>query len=185
MLENIKKDATDRMQKCVLALRNELKKLRTGRAHTSLVDHIKVDYYGTDTPMSQVARITVEDARTLVVTPFDKGMVQSIEKAIMKSDLGLMPNTAGTIIRIPMPPMTEERRRDMTKVVKHEAENARVAVRNVRRDVNTSIKDLLKDKKISQDDERRGQEDVQKLTDKHVAEIDQVLAEKEKELMQV
>jgi ribosome recycling factor len=185
MLENIKKDAADRMQKCVTALRNELKKLRTGRAHTSLVDHIKVDYYGTDTPMSQVARITVEDARTLVVTPFDKGMVQNIEKAIMKSDLGLMPNTAGTVIRIPMPPMTEERRRDMTKVVKHEAENARVAVRNVRRDVNTAIKDLLKEKKISQDEERRGQDDIQKLTDKNVAEIDQVLAEKEKELMQV
>jgi len=185
MLEDLKKDATDRMQKCVLALRNELKKLRTGRAHTSLVDHIKVDYYGTDTPMSQVARITVEDARTLVVTPFDKGMVQNIEKAIMKSDLGLMPNTAGTIIRIPMPPMTEERRKDMTKVVKHEAENARVAVRNVRRDVNTAVKDLLKEKQISQDDERRGQEEIQKLTDKHVAEIDQVLAEKEKELMQV
>lgn len=185
MLDNLKKDATERMQKCVLALRNELKKLRTGRAHTSLVDHIKVDYYGTDTPMSQVARITVEDARTLVVTPFDKGMVQNIEKAIMKSDLGLMPNTAGTVIRIPMPPMTEERRRDMTKVVKHEAENARVAVRNVRRDVNAAVKDLLKEKKISQDDERRGQEDIQKLTDKHVAEIDQVLAEKEKELLQV
>jgi ribosome recycling factor len=185
MLEDLKKEATDRMQKCVLALRSELKKLRTGRAHTSLVDHIKVDYYGTDTPMSQVARITVEDARTLVVTPFDKGMVQNIEKAIMKSDLGLMPNTAGTIIRIPMPAMTEERRRDMTKVVKHEAENARVAVRNVRRDVNTAVKDLLKEKQISQDDERRGQEEIQKLTDKHVAEIDQVLAEKEKELMQV
>lgn len=185
MLENIKKDATDRMQKCVLALRNELKKLRTGRAHTSLVDHIKVDYYGTDTPMSQVARITVEDARTLVVTPFDKGMVQNIEKAIMKSDLGLMPNTAGTIIRIPMPPMTEERRKDMTKVVKHEAENARVAVRNVRRDVNAAVKTLLKEKKISEDDDRRGQDEIQKLTDKHVAEIDQVLAEKEKELMQV
>jgi ribosome recycling factor len=185
MLENIKKDAAERMQKCVAALRNELKKLRTGRAHTSLIEHIKVDYYGTDTPMAQVARLTVEDARTLVVTPFDKGMVQNIEKAIMKSDLGLMPNTAGTIIRIPMPPMTEERRRDMTKVVKHEAENARVAVRNVRRDVNTAVKDLLKEKKISQDDERRGQEDIQKLTDKYVAEIEQVLAEKEKELMQV
>jgi len=185
MLEDVKKAATDRMQKCVLALRNELKKLRTGRAHTSLVDHLKVDYYGTDTPLQQVARVTVEDARTLVVTPFDKGMVQNIEKAIMKSDLGLMPNTAGTIIRIPMPPMTEERRKEMTKVVKHEAENARVAVRNVRRDVMNDIKELLKKKSISQDDERRGQDEVQKLTDKHVAEIDQVLAEKEKELMQV
>ena len=185
MLDDIKKDATDRMQKCVLALRNELKKIRTGRAHGSLIEHLKVDYYGTDTPLQQVARITVEDARTLMVTPFDKGMVQNIEKAIMKSDLGLNPNTAGTIIRIPMPPMTEERRREMTKVVKHEAENARVAVRNVRRDVNSAVKDMLKEKLISQDDERRGQEEIQKLTDKYVAEIDQVLAEKEKELMQV
>jgi len=185
MLENLKKDAAERMQKCVVALRNELKKLRTGRAHTSLVEHIKVDYYGTDTPLQQVARITVEDARTLVVTPFDKGMVGSVEKAIMKSDLGLMPNTAGTVIRIPMPAMTEERRREMTKVVKHEAENARVAVRNVRRDVMTALKGMLKEKSVSEDDDRRAQEEVQKLTDKHVAEIDQVLAEKEKELMQV
>lgn len=185
MLEDLKKDAIDRMQKCVAALRNDLKKLRTGRAHTSLVDHIKVDYYGTDTPLPQVARVTVEDARTLVVTPFDKSMVQNVEKAIMKSDLGLMPNTAGTVIRIPMPPMTEERRKEMVKVVKHEAENARVAVRNVRRDVLSDVKDMLKEKLISQDDERRGQEEIQKLTDKYVAEIDQVLAEKEKELMQV
>jgi ribosome recycling factor len=185
MLEELKKDAAERMQKCVLALRNDLKKMRTGRAHTSLVEHIKVDYYGTDTPLSQVARITVEDARTLVVTPFDKGMVQSIEKAIMKSDLGLMPNTAGTVIRIPMPQMTEERRREMTKVVRHEAEGGRVAVRNVRRDVMNDLKDMLKEKLVSQDDDRRAQDEVQKLTDKYVAEIDQVLAEKEKELMQV
>ena len=185
MLEDIKKDATDRMQKCVVALRNELKKLRTGRAHTSLIEHLKVDYYGTDTPLQQVARLTVEDARTLVVTPFDKSMVGAIEKAIMKSDLGLMPNTAGTVIRIPMPPMTEERRRELTKVVKHEAENARVAVRNVRRDVMSDVKDMLKEKMISQDDERRGQDEIQKLTDKHIAEIDHTLADKEKELMQV
>jgi ribosome recycling factor len=185
MLEDIKKDAADRMQKCVAALRNDLKKLRTGRAHTSLIEHIKVDYYGTDSPLSQVARLSVEDARTLVVTPFDKGMVQSIEKAIMKSDLGLMPNTAGTIIRIPMPQMTEERRRDMTKVVRHEAEGGRVAVRNVRRDVMNTLKEMLKDKLVSQDDDRRAQDEIQKLTDKHVAEIDQVLVEKEKELMQV
>lgn len=185
MLDDIKKDAIDRMQKCVASLRNDLKKIRTGRAHTSLVEHLKVDYYGSDSPLNQVARITVEDARTLVVTPFDKGMVQNIEKAIMKSDLGLMPNTAGTVIRIPMPPMTEERRREMTKVVKHEAENARVAVRNVRRDAISSIKDALKEKIISQDDERRGADEIQKLTDKHVADIDGVLAEKEKELMQV
>jgi len=185
MLEDLKKDGAERMQKCVVALRNDLKKLRTGRAHTSLVEHIKVDYYGTDTPLPQVARVTVEDARTLVVTPFDKGVVQSVEKAIMKSDLGLMPNTAGTVIRIPMPAMTEERRKEMVKVVRHEAENARVAVRNVRRDVLSDVKDLVKEKLISQDDERRGQDEVQKLTDKYVAEIDQVLAEKEKELMQV
>jgi ribosome recycling factor len=185
MLEDIKKDAAERMQKCVLALRNDLKKMRTGRAHTSLVEHLKVDYYGSDTPLSQVARISVEDARTLVVTPFDKGMVQAIEKAIMKSDLGMMPNTAGTVIRIPMPQMTEERRREMTKVVRHEAEGGRVAVRNVRRDVMNNLKDLLKEKLVSQDDDRRAQDEVQKLTDKYVAEIDQVLAEKEKELMQV
>jgi ribosome recycling factor len=185
MLEDIKKDAAERMQKCVLALRNDLKKMRTGRAHTSLVEHLKVDYYGNDTPLAQVARISVEDARTLVVTPFDKGMVQAIEKAIMKSDLGMMPNTAGTIIRIPMPQMTEERRREMTKVVRHEAEGGRVAVRNVRRDVMNDLKDLLKEKLVSQDDDRRAQDDIQKLTDKYVAEIDQVLAEKEKELMQV
>jgi ribosome recycling factor len=185
MLDDIKKDAAERMQKCVLALRNDLKKMRTGRAHTSLVEHIKVDYYGTDTPMSQVARITVEDARTLVVTPFDKGMVQSVEKAIMKSDLGLMPNTAGTVIRIPMPQMTEERRREMTKIVRHEAEGGRVAVRNVRRDVMNELKEMLKEKLVSQDDDRRAQDDIQKLTDKYVAEIEQVLTEKEKELMQV
>jgi ribosome recycling factor len=149
------------------------------------VEHLKVDYYGTDTPLSQVARINVEDARTLVVTPFDKGMVQAIEKAIMKSDLGMMPNTAGTVIRIPMPQMTEERRRDMTKVVRHEAEGGRVAVRNVRRDVMNVLKDMLKEKLVSQDDDRRAQDDIQKLTDKYVAEIDQVLTEKEKELMQV
>ena len=185
MLEDLKKDAAERMQKCVVALRNDLKKMRTGRAHTSLVEHIKVDYYGTDSPLSQVARISVEDARTLVVTPFDKGMVQSIEKAIMKSDLGLMPNTAGTVIRIPMPQMTEERRREMTKIVRHEAEGGRVAVRNVRRDVMNDLKDMLKEKLVSQDDDRRAQDEIQKLTDKYVAEIEQVLAEKEKELMQV
>ena len=185
MIEDIKKDANERMQKCVLALRNELKKLRTGRAHPSLVDHLKVDYYGSLSPLSQVARINVEDARTLVVTPFDKGMVQVIEKAIMKSDLGLMPNTAGTVIRIPMPPLTEERRRDMTKVVRHEAEGARVAVRNVRRDVLSDVKELLKEKLVTQDEEHRTQEEVQKLTDKYVAEIESVLVDKEKEVMQV
>ena len=185
MLDDIKKDATERMQKCVLALRNELKKLRTGRAHPSLLEHIRVDYYGNEVPLNQVANIALEDARTITVTPWEKTMVQAIEKALMKSALGLNPNTAGTVIRVPMPPLTEERRRDLAKVVRHEAENARVAVRNVRRDVNQDIKDLLKEKLVSQDDDRRAQEDVQKLTDKYVAEIDQVLAEKEKELMQI
>jgi ribosome recycling factor len=185
MLDDVKKDAAERMQKCVLALRNELKKLRTGRAHPSLLEHIRVEYYGNEVPLNQVANIALEDARTITVTPWEKSMVQAIEKAIMKSDLGLNPNTAGTVIRVPMPPLTEERRRDLAKVVRHEAENARVAVRNVRRDVNQDLKDLLKEKLVSQDDDRRAQEDVQKLTDKYVAEIDQVLAEKEKELMQI
>ena len=185
MLEDVKKDAVERMQKCVAAYRNELKKLRTGRAHPSLLDHIRVDYYGNEVPLSQTANIALEDARTLTVTPWEKTMVQAIEKAIMKSDLGLMPNTAGTVIRVPMPPLTEERRRDLTKVVRHEAENARVAVRNVRRDVMNELKEMLKEKMISQDDDRRAHDEVQKLTDRHVAEIDQILAEKEKELMQV
>jgi ribosome recycling factor len=185
MLDDIKKDANERMNKCVAALKNELKRLRTGRAHTSLLDHIRVEYYGNEVPLNQVANIALEDARTLTVTPWEKNMVQAIEKSIMKSDLGLMPNTAGTVIRVPMPALTEERRRDLTKVVRHEAENARVAVRNVRRDVMTELKEMLKEKLVSQDDDRRAQDEVQKLTDRHVAEIDQVLAEKEKELMQV
>ena len=185
MLEDIKKDAVERMHKCVVAFKNELKKLRTGRAHTSLLEHIRVEYYGNHVPLNQVANIALEDARTLTVTPWEKPMVQVVEKAIMKSDLGLMPNTAGSVIRVPMPPLTEERRRDLTKVVRHEAENARVAVRNVRRDVMNELKEMLKEKLVSQDDDRRAQDEVQKLTDRHVAEIDQLLAEKEKELMQV
>ena len=185
MLEDIKKDAVERMQKCVASFRNELKRLRTGRAHTSLLEHIRVDYYGSEVPLQQVANIALEDARTLTVTPWERTMVQPIEKAIMKSDLGLMPNTAGTVIRVPMPPLTEERRRDLAKVVRHEAENARVAVRNVRRDVMNELREMLKEKLLSQDEDRRAQEEVQKLTDKHVAEIDQILADKEKELMQI
>ncbi len=185
MINDLKKDATERMQKCVLAFRNELKRLRTGRAHTSLLEHIKVDYYGSEMPLQQVASLALEDARTITVTPWEKTMVGAVEKAIMKSDLGLTPNTAGTVIRVPMPPLTEERRRDLTKVVRQEAENARVAVRNVRRDVMNDLKDMLKEKLISQDDDRRAQDEIQKLTDKHVAEIDQALAEKEKEVMQV
>ena len=185
MLDDIKKDATTRMQKCVQVFLGDLKKMRTGRAHPSLVDHLKVDYYGNDVPLQQVANISVEDARTLVVSPWEKAMVQVIEKAIHKSDLGLSPMTAGQVIRIPLPPLTEERRRDITKVVRHDAESARVSVRNVRRDVLADVKELLKEKMISQDDERKAQDDIQKLTDRHVAEIDQHLAAKEKEILQV
>src|SRR5688572_5032994 len=185
MLEDLKKDATQRMAKCVQTFQTDLKKLRTGRAHPSLLEHLKVDYYGSETPLQQIASINVEDARTLVVSPYEKTMVQAIEKAIHKSDLGLTPMSAGTVIRIPMPPLTEERRRDFTKVVRQDAESARVSVRNVRRDVMNDIKELLKEKLISQDDERRAETEVQKLTDKHVADIDQLLAVKEKEIMQV
>jgi ribosome recycling factor len=185
MLEDLKKDARERMAKCVQNFQADLKKLRTGRAHPSLIEHLRVDYYGSEVPLQQVASISVEDGRTLVVSPWEKTMVQPIEKAIHKSDLGLNPMTAGTIIRIPMPPLTEERRRDITKLLRHDAENARVAVRNVRRDVMNDIKELLKEKLVSQDDERRAEAEVQKLTDKHVADVDQLLAAKEKEVMQV
>ena len=185
MLDDIKKDANERMNKCVAALKNELKKLRTGRAHTSLLEHIRVEYYGNEVPLNQVANLALEDSRTLTVTPWEKTMVQAVEKAIMKSDLGLMPNTAGSVIRVPMPALTEERRKDLIKVVHKEAESARVAVRNVRRDAIHQLKELSKQKKVAEDEERRAEEDVQKLTDRHIAEIDQILAEKEKELMQV
>ena len=185
MLDDVKKDATGRMQKSVQALQAELKKHRTGRAHPSLIEHLKVDYYGNDVPLQQVAAISIEDARTLVVSPWEKSTVQAIEKAIYKSDLGLTPNTAGTVIRIPLPPLTEERRRDLIKVVRHEAENARVSVRSVRRDVIADLKERLKKKLVSQDDERRAQDEVQKLTDRFIGEIDQVLAAKEKEILQV
>jgi len=185
MIEDIKKDAAERMAKCVAALRNELKKLRTGRASTNLLEHLRVDYYGSEVPLQQVANVAVEDSRTLTVVPWEKQMVPVIEKAIMKSDLGLNPATAGSVIRVPLPALTEERRRDLSKVVRHEGENARVAIRNVRRDVMHELKEMLKEKLVSEDDDRRAQEDVQKLTDKYVAEVDVVLHEKEKELMQV
>ena len=185
MLDDVKKDAAQRMQKCVQAFRDQLKKLRTGRAHTSLIEHIKVDYYGSEMPLNQVANVATEDSRTLTVTPWEKSMIAVIEKAIFKSDLGLTPNTAGQTIRIAMPALTEERRRDVTKIVRAEAENACVAVRGVRREVNNEIKEMLKEKLIAQDDERSAQDEIQKLTDKHVAEIDQAMADKEKELMQV
>jgi ribosome recycling factor len=185
MLEDLRKDASVRMQKCVQVFQADLKKLRTGRAHPSLVEHLKVDYYGSDVPLQQVANISIEDARTLVISPWEKTMVGPIEKAIHKSDLGLTPMTAGTVIRVPLPPLTEERRRDISKVVRQDAENARVSIRNVRRDVLTDIKELLKEKEISQDDERKAQEDIQKLTDRFIGEIDQQLAAKEKEILQV
>jgi ribosome recycling factor len=185
MIDDIKKDAAARMGKTVEALGHELAKIRTGRAHPSLLDHVMVSYYGSDMPIKQVANVTVEDARTLAITPWERNMVQAVEKAIMQSDLGLNPNTAGTVIRVPMPALTEERRRDLIKVARHEAEQARVAVRNIRRDANGELKDLVKEKMISEDDERRGQEIVQKLTDQYVKEVDQVLEQKETDLMAI
>lgn len=185
MIDEIIKDAEVRMGKSIESLQTELTKIRTGRAHPSLLDQIQVDYYGAATPINQVANVTVEDSRTLVVTPWEKDMVAKVEKAIMGSDLGLNPATAGTVIRIPMPPLTEERRKDLVKVVRHEAEQARVAVRNIRRDANSDFKDLLKDKEISEDEERKAEDNIQKLTDSHVVRIDKVLADKEAELMEV
>ncbi len=185
MLEDLKKDARERMARCVQAFQADMKKLRTGRAHPSLVEHLRVDYYGSEVPLQQVASIAVEDGRTLVISPWEKAVVQAVEKAIFKSDLGLTPMTAGTVIRIPMPPLTEERRREIAKVLRHDAEGARVAVRNVRRDVMNDIREALKEKLLTQDDERRAEVEIQKLTDKHVADIDQALAAKEKEVMQV
>lgn len=185
MIDDIKKDVTSRMAKSVEALSDNLAKVRTGRAHASLLDHLHVSYYGSDVPLKQVANIGVEDARTLTVQPYEQQMVSVVEKAIMESDLGLNPNTAGTLIRVPMPQLTEERRRDMTKIVRAEAEQARVAVRNIRRDGNHDLKDLVKEKLISEDDEHRGQEIIQKLTDQHVKEIDALLETKEKDLMSV
>lgn len=185
MIDEIIKDAESRMGKSVEALSKELTKIRTGRAHPSLLDQVSVDYYGTATPIKQVANVTIEDSRTLVVTPWEKPMVAAVEKAIMNSDLGLNPATAGTVIRIPMPPLTEERRRDLVKVVKGEAESGRVAVRNIRRDANSDFKDLLKEKEITEDESRNAEETIQKLTDTYIARIEEVLATKEKELMEV
>ena len=173
------------MGKSVAALRQELTKLRTGRAHTSLLDHITVEYYGSPVPLNQVSNVNVEDSRTLTVAPWEKDMVQPIEKAIMNSDLGLNPASAGTVIRVPLPPLTEERRKDMTRIVRQEAEGGRVAIRNIRRDALSNIKDLLKEKMIGEDDEHRAHDEIQQITDKHIAEIDQVLAEKESELMEI
>ena len=185
MIDDIKKDASSRMDKSVESLSQELTKIRTGRAHTSLLDHITVEYYGSEVPLNQVANINVEDSRTLTVSPWEKTMVQPIEKAIMTSDLGLNPATAGTIIRVPLPPLTEERRKDMIRLVRQEAEGGRVAVRNIRRDAISDIKDLLKEKMIGEDDERRGEDEIQTITDKHIAAIDDMLAQKETELMEI
>jgi ribosome recycling factor len=185
MIDDVTRDADKRMQKAIEALKQALTKLRTGRASTALLEHITVEYYGSQMPLNQVANVAVQDARTLTITPWDKNAVAPIEKAIQTSDLGLTPTTAGTVIRIPLPPLTEERRRDLTKVVRHEAENARVAIRNVRRDAMQTLKDMVKGKKISEDDERRAHEKVQKLTDDYVAKADESMAKKEKELMEV
>jgi ribosome recycling factor len=185
VLDDIKKDAAKRMDKSIESLRVEMTKLRTGRAHTSLLDHITVEYYGSQVPLGQVSNINVEDSRTLTVSPWEKSMVQAIEKAIMHSDLGLNPVTAGTVIRVPLPPLTEERRRDMIRLVRQEAEGGRVAIRNIRRDALNDLKELMKEKLIGADDERRGQEEIQGITDKHIAEIDRVLADKERDLMEV
>lgn len=185
MLEDIKKDARIRMNKSLDSLRTELAKIRTGRAHPSLLEHVHVEYYGTEVPISQAANVTVEDARTLAVTPFDKNMVGTIEKAIMQSDLGLNPATAGTVIRIPLPPLTEERRRDLGKVVHSEGENAKIAIRNIRRDANNHSQQLLKDKDISEDDARRAEAEIQKITDDHIGQVDRIVEEKEQELLEI
>ena len=185
MIDDIKKDASSRMDKSVASLQQELTKLRTGRAHTSLLDHITVEYYGSDVPLNQVANVNVEDSRTLTVAPWEKQMVQAIEKAIMTSDLGLNPATAGTVIRVPLPPLTEERRKDMIRLVRQEAEGGRIAIRNIRRDAISDVKDLMKEKMIGEDDERRAEEEIQVITNKHVAAIDEMLAQKEAELMEI
>jgi len=185
MIPELKKTTEQKMLKSLEALKNDLGKVRTGRAHIGLLDHVTVDYYGNPTPIGQVANVTLLDARTLGVQPWEKNMVAKVEKAIRDSDLGLNPATMGDVVRVPMPMLTEERRKDLIKVVRGEAENARVAIRNLRRDANNSLKDALKAKEIPEDDERRTQDDIQKLTDKYIAEADKMLAQKEQELMQV
>jgi ribosome recycling factor len=184
-IADIRKQTTDKMAKSVDSLKHDLAKVRTGRAHTGLIDHLRVDYYGSEVPISQVGNVTLADARTISVQPFEKKMVQVIEKAIRDSDLGVNPATSGDVIRIPMPALTEERRRELTKIVKHEGENAKVAVRNVRRDAITHLKDLLKKSEVSEDEEKRAQDEVQKMTDKAIADIDRLVAEKEKDVMSV
>ena len=185
MINDINKDAETRMGKSVDSLKTELTKLRTGRAHTSLLDHITVEYYGSQVPLNQVANISVSDARTLSVQPWEKPMVQKVEKAIMESNLGLNPATAGEVIRVPLPPLTEERRKDMIRLVRQEGEGAKVAIRNIRRDAISDYKSLLKEKEITEDEERKAEDDIQKLTDKYIAKVDELLELKEKDLMEV
>ncbi len=185
MIEEIKKDAATRMGKSIESLKDAFAKIRTGRAHVSLLDHITVDYYGNEVPLSQAATVSVADARTLAIQPWEAPMLAPIEKAIMNSDLGLNPSSAGNIIRVPLPALTEERRKDMIKIVRNEAEGARIAIRNIRRDANHDIKSLVKEKEATEDEGRRGEDDVQKLTDKYVGEVDRLLEEKEKDLMSI
>jgi ribosome recycling factor len=185
MIADVKKTAEQKMKKTLETLKVDLGKVRTGRAHAGLLDHIVVDYYGTPTPIPQVANVTLVDARTIGVSPWDKKMASAVEKAIRDSDLGLNPATTGDTVRVPMPALTEERRKELIKVVRHEGENARVAVRNVRRDANNHLKDLLKQKKVAEDEERRAQDEVQKLTDRHIADIDKLLQQKESDLMAI
>ena len=184
MIDDVIEDAKVRMSKSVASLEQDFDRIRTGRAHVNLLDHIHAEYYGSEVPLNQVANISVDDARTLSVIPWEKNMIPVVEKAIMRSDLGLNPSTAGSVIRIPLPPLTEERRRGLVKVVKQEAENGRVAVRNIRRDANGDLKNLLKEKVVSEDQERRAQEGIQKLTDTYIGQVDTALAAKEKELME-
>ena len=185
MTAEIQKRASERMKKSIESLKHELAKIRTGRAHPSLLEHVRVSYYGSDVPLSQVANVTAEDARMLAITPYERTMIPVIEKAIMTSDLGLNPNTTGVVIRVPLPALTEQRRKELAKVARHEAENGRVAVRNIRRDANNELKAAVKDKRISEDEEKRSQDQVQKLTDQHIKEIDALLEDKEKDLLAI
>jgi ribosome recycling factor len=185
VIAELKKSAEQKMDKSVQAFKSDLGKVRTGRAHTGLLDHVRVDYYGTPTPINQVAKIVLIDSRTIGVTPFEKKLITTVEKSLREADLGLNPSTSGDTIRLPMPALTEERRRELIKVVKHEAENARIAVRNLRRDAISHLKDALKKHEISENDERRALDEMQKMTDRHIADIDRLLAEKEKELLAV
>ena len=184
-IADIKKQATEKMAKSIETLKHDLQKIRTGRAHTGLIDHLRVDYYGSEVPINQVASVSLSDARTISIQPFEKKMIQVVEKAIRDSDLGVNPATSGDVVRVPMPALTEERRRELAKIVKHEGENAKVAVRNIRRDAMTHVKQLLKDGEVGEDEDKRAEKEIQVLTDKAVADIDKIVADKEKDLMAV